>query len=265
MKLNVRWNMVWVIVRKEWSEMFKNRYVMLMTTLLPVILLFIPLIFLYSTGKPGVKMNGLEDIASAPAFAGMDPVAAMQVLIIQQFMFYFLMMPLILPVYVAAYSIIGEKQQRTLEPLLATPISVSELLMGKAVSALIPAVGLTWLAYAIYGIVARFLTSAEVWRHIVSPIWTTAIIVLAPLLAIMAIMVGVIVSSRVNDVRLAEQISGFFVLPVILIGLPLTATKTLVSMQMLMIGILIVVVVDVIILWVGVRLFDRETILTRWK
>ena len=265
MNVNIRWDKVRVIMRKEWSEIFKNKYVMLMTTLLPVILLFIPLIFLYMTGKPGVKMNGLEDIASAPAFAGMDPVAAMQILIIQQFMFYFLMMPLILPVYIAAYSIIGEKQQRTLEPLLATPIAVSELLMGKALSALIPAVGLTWLAYAIYAIIARFLTTVEVWKYIVSPIWVTAIIVLAPLLAIMAIMVGVIVSSRVNDVRLAEQISGFFVLPVILIGLPLTATKTLVNMQMLTIGIAIVVVVDVIILWAGVRLFDRETILTRWK
>ena len=46
MRINIRWAKVWVIVRKEWSEIFKNKYVMLMTTLLPVILLFIPLIFL---------------------------------------------------------------------------------------------------------------------------------------------------------------------------------------------------------------------------
>jgi ABC-2 type transport system permease protein len=261
----INWHKVWVITRKEWSEMFKNKYVMLMTTLLPMILLIIPLVFLYMTGQPGAKMNGIEDIANAPAFAGMNPVAAMQILIIQQFMFYFLMMPVILPIYVASYGIIGEKQQRTLEPLLATPISVTELLTGKAMAALIPAVGITWAAYVAYAFIARFLTSAEVWAYIVSPMWVAAILILSPLLAILAIMLGVIVSSRVNDVRLAEQISGFMVLPVVLVGIPLTATKTLVSPQMFLIGIAIVLVADIIMLWIGVRLFDRETILTRWK
>jgi ABC-2 type transport system permease protein len=261
----INWHKVWVITRKEWSEMFKNKYVMLMTTLLPLILLVIPLVFLYTTGQPGAKMNGLEDISSAPAFAGMDPVAAMQILIIQQFMFYFLMMPVILPIYVASYGIIGEKQQRTLEPLLATPISVTELLMGKAGAALIPAVSITWAAYVAYAVIARFLTSAEVWAYIVSPMWVAAILILSPLLAILAIMLGVIVSSRVNDVRLAEQISGFMVLPIVLVGIPLTATKTLVSPEMFLLGTVIVIIGDVIMLWIGVRLFDRESILTRWK
>jgi ABC-2 type transport system permease protein len=192
-------------------------------------------------------------------------VAAMQILIIQQFMFYFLMMPVILPIYVASYGIIGEKQQRTLEPLLATPISVTELLTGKAMAALIPAVGITWAAYVAYAFIARFLTSAQVWAYIVSPMWVAAILILSPLLAILAIMLGVIVSSRVNDVRLAEQISGFMVLPIVMVGIPLTATKTLVNPQMFLLGMVIVVIADAIMLWVGVRLFDRETILTRWK
>jgi ABC-2 type transport system permease protein len=254
-----------VILRKEWLEMFKNKYVMLMTTLMPLLFVVLPLGFLYFTGQPGAKMNGLEDIASAPAFAGIDPVAAMQILIIQQFMFYFLMMPLIIPSYVASYSIIGEKQQRTLEPILATPITVTELLLGKALSALIPAVGLTWLAYLVYAVIARFLTSFTVWQYIVSPIWIAAIALLGPMLGVMSIIIGIIVSSRVNDVRLAEQISGLMVLPVVLIGLPLTAAKVLVSLQMLSIGVAVILVVDAVLLWIGVRLFNRETILTRWK
>jgi len=254
-----------VIIRKEWSEIFRNKYVLLSITLLPMLLVAIPLVFLYMTGNPSTPIDGVEDIASAPAFAGMDPRAAMQILIIQQFMFYFLMMPLLIPTYIASYSIIGEKQQRTLEPLLATPMTVTELLLGKALSALIPAVGVTWLGYALYVIIARFLTSREVWNYIVSPIWVWAILLLGPLLGIMAINVGVMVSSRVNDVRVAEQISGMLVLPVVLVGIPLTAAKLLVSTPMFLIGLAAVLAVDVVLLLVAVKLFQRETILTRWK
>lgn len=254
-----------VIVIKEWLEIFKNKYVMLMTTLLPLILVAIPLVFLFVTGNSNAKMNGLEDIASAPAFAGMDPRAAMQILIIQQFMFYFLMLPLIVPTYIAAYSIIGEKQQRTLEPLLATPMTVTELLLGKAVAALVPAVGVTYLGYLVYAVIARFLTTVTVWKYIVSPIWVLAILILGPLLGILAINVGVIVSSRVNDIRMAEQISGMLVLPVIMVGLPLTAAKMLVNWPIFLVSVLVLLVVDAVVLAIGVHLFKRETILTRWK
>jgi len=104
-----------------------------------------------------------------------------------------------------------------------------------------------------------------VWRYIVSPIWVLAILILGPLLGILAINVGVIVSSRVNDVRMAEQISGMLVLPVVLIGLPLTAAKMLVSWPIFAVSLLVMIVLDVIVLMIGVHLFKRETILTRWK
>ena len=92
-----------------------------------------------------------------------------------------------------------------------------------------------------------------------------AILLLGPLLGILAINVGVIVSSRVNDIRMAEQISGMLVLPVILIGLPLTAAKMLVSWPILLVSLLVLVVIDAVVLLIGVHLFKRETILTRWK
>jgi ABC-2 type transport system permease protein len=256
---------VWVIVRKEWSEIFKNKYVLLSITLLPMVLVAIPLVFLFITGNPDAKISGLDDLASSPSFAGMDPRAAAQILLVQQFMFYFLMIPLLVPTYVASYSIIGEKQQRTLEPLLATPMTVTELLLGKSLSALIPAVGVTWFGYAVYVIISRFLTSFAVWKYIVSPIWVGAILLLGPLLGILAINVAVMVSSRVNDIRVAEQISGMVVIPVVLVGVPLTAAKMLISWPMFLAGLLVVLAVDIVLLIIAVRLFERETILTRWK
>jgi ABC-2 type transport system permease protein len=262
-RINVK--KVRVIIQKEWQEIFKNKYVLFSITLLPMLFVAIPIAFLFFTGNPNTPINGLDDIANSPSFAGYDPRAAAQILLIQQFMFYFLMMPLIIPSYITAYSIIGEKQQRTLEPLLATPMSVTELLLGKSLSALLPAVLVTWVAYITYVVIARFVTSGTVWSYIVSPIWMLAIVLLGPILGILAVNVGLIVSSRVNDVRSAEQISGMLVIPIVLIGLPLTAGKILLSGQYFVIGVLVLTVLDVVVLGIAVKLFNRETILTRWK
>jgi len=57
---------------------------------------------------------------------------------------------LIIPVNIAAYSVVGEKTTRSLEPLLATPITTAELLIGKNMAAAIPAVLATWAGFLLY-------------------------------------------------------------------------------------------------------------------
>ena len=47
-------------------------------------------------------------------------------------------MPAYIPLSIATFIIIGEKQARSLEPVLAAPIRTVELLAGKAIAALVP-------------------------------------------------------------------------------------------------------------------------------
>ena len=70
---------------------------------------------------------------SNPIFAGLTPVEAMQSVMASNFMVLFLMMPLMVPVTIAAYSIVGEKVTHSLEPLLATPITTTQLLLGQGI------------------------------------------------------------------------------------------------------------------------------------
>lgn len=263
----INFGKVWVIVRKEWAELIKNKLVVSMTLFMPVLFVALPLAVIYFMGHaaPGKSTSNMQGIENSPAFAGMDPVVAVQILLVQQFMFFFLMLPLILPTYIAAYSIIGEKQQRSLEPLLATPITTTELLLGKVLAALIPAVVVTYVAFIVYVILAWFIAPARVFQFIIEPMWLLAIFLLGPLLGVLSVAVGVIISSRVNDVRMAEQIGGLLVLPLILLVLPLTAQMILVSTLYFVAGGLIVLLIDVAVMWLGVKLFQRETILTRWK
>jgi len=60
------------------------------------------------------------------------------------------MMPAIIPITIASYSIVGEKSTHTIEPLLATPISTGQLLTGKALAAAIPSVIASLIAFLIF-------------------------------------------------------------------------------------------------------------------
>jgi ABC-2 type transport system permease protein len=259
---------IWAIVRKEWTEVRHNGLVLSLIIGLPALFTVLPLGVLYFMGRSPHSVSP-QDIQMylrlTPDFAGLEPVTVMQIMLGQQFTFFFLLMPLIVPIYIAAYSIVGEKTARTLEPLLAAPISTEALLAGKSLAAAIPGIVVTWIAFGIYAIVLRFVVDPLVYAALLESKWLLAILVMAPLLTVLAMSVSVIISSRVNDVRAAEQLSGLVVLPIIGIALVQTAGRVVLDFQSFALGILILLLIDAGVLYVGVRLFQRETILTQWR
>jgi ABC-2 type transport system permease protein len=125
---------------------------------------------------------------------------------------------------------------------------------------------MAWLSYGVFLIFARFFSvSDRVFSVFVNPMWLVAMFVLAPLLTILAVNFGIIVSSRVNDPRAAEQLGALIILPllVLLIG-PLTGFIMLNSTTFWL-SSAVVALLDVGLVYIGVALFQRETILTRWK
>ena len=136
-------NRVLTIIDKEWAEVFKNRIVLFTIAFLPVLFTALPLVILYLTGRSD-GFEGSAETDLPPSFLAACGNLAMadclQIYLVNQFMLVFMMMPLIIPVAIAAYSIVGEKTTRSLEPLLATPISTIELLTGKSLAAALPAI-----------------------------------------------------------------------------------------------------------------------------
>ena len=117
---------IWAMVRKEWGEVFRHKMVLFSTLFMPLMLTAITLVTLYfSRGDGGAgAMNELKELGDMAAqFAavceGLTPAGCNQFIILQQFLALFLLVPSIIPVTIASYSIVGEKSARTLEPLLA--------------------------------------------------------------------------------------------------------------------------------------------------
>jgi ABC-2 type transport system permease protein len=257
------------IIIKEWREVFKNKFVLFTVSFLPLMITAIPLGILYFAGGSD-DFQGLSTADLPPSFemlcSGLNGGECMLYFIVTQFILLFMMVPVIVPMTIASYSIVGEKSTRTLEPLLATPVTTLEILVGKGLAGVIPAVITTWIGYLIYAVGAHLMVkNPAVVNKLFDPLWMTAIFVVGPLLSVMGVSIAVMVSSRVNDPRVAEQISGIFVLPVVGLFLGQTTGLILVNQQFILWMAGILLILDSVLFYFAVQIFQRETILSRWK
>ena len=179
---------------------------------------------------------------------------------------YFVIIPVILPAIMGSYSIVGEKIEKSLEPLLATPTTDGELLLGKSLATFLPTIGVTYIGTAI------FVTIMDVWSYIklglfLLPNTDFAVIlgVLAPLACVLSVEANVIISSRVNDIRAAQQLGTYVVIPLILL-LVFAIELTIFPIILLVLAVsAVIAVVDIALFYLAKATFQREEILTKWK
>jgi ABC-2 type transport system permease protein len=127
---------------------------------------------------------------------------------------YLLLIPTIMPSTLAAYSVVGEREQGTLEPLLTTPIRQQEFLLGKATSVMIPTLALSYTLFGVFlGAVRLFANSAVASAVFHDSPVILALLLLAPLMAGWGIVVGMAVSVRATEVRVAQQLGTLASLP----------------------------------------------------
>ena len=207
----------------------------------------------------------IEMYRNEPSVQGLDPEGAVQAWIFQQFLVLLVLTPVAGSMSVAAYSVIGEKQARTLEPLLATPLTTFELLAAKVLGSLVPALLLTLTCFGLYVGGVALLAQPGVFRVLFTPRSLGIVFLLGPLAALAALQLAVCVSSRVNDARSAQQIGALIILPIAgLLVMQLTGSFQL-TVTVIAIFATVLAGVNAALMLVGIALFDRESILTRWK
>ncbi len=233
------------VTRKELTEFRRSRFIVSTMGVVPVIFLIVPTATILS-----IK-------ASAPS-AGLDKGIGFALL-------YLLLIPVVIPSTIAAYSVVGEREQGTLEPVLTTPVGREEFLIGKAAAILIPAVGIAYVVLGIFLAVVRFgahpVVAAAVWH---SP-ELLAEVFFIPLLAGWAIWICLAISARASDVRVAQQLG-------VLASLPPLALTLLLSLQVINSTLILaaslagaLLVIDCAAYLVVSKLFDRERLVTGTK
>jgi ABC-type Na+ efflux pump permease subunit len=186
--------------------------------------------------------------------------------LLDSFEFWFVIIAATLPSPIASYSIVGEKVEKSLEPLLATPATDGEILLGKCIASFLPTILATYASAGIYiASVDSTLYSRAGGLYYPNGEILVILLLLAPLTAILSIETSVITSARVTDVRSASQLGSVVFAP--FIGLYLAGeigVITLDTTTLLMISA-IFVVLAVAMFFLSTRTFQREEILTRWK
>ena len=262
------------IIRKEWAEVFKNHLVIFTVAFLPLLMTAISLGIIFGTreiGSGAASQTNLDaempsTLTNAMCPEGLTGADCFQVFMVSQFMMMFMIIPVAIPVTIAAYSIVGEKTTRSLEPLLATPITTIELLVGKCLAAVIPAVLVTHAAFGLFALGSWILIADKILlTALLDARWLIAIFVVSPLMAIMSVTFALIVSSRVTDPRVAEQVSMVIIVPVLAGFFGQMAGLFILNATVITWVAIVMLALDAGLVFLAVKLFQREQILTRWK
>jgi ABC-2 type transport system permease protein len=179
---------------------------------------------------------------------------------------FFALMPTVIPTIIASYTIVGEKVSRSLEPLLATPLTDEELLAGKAFSILLPSIVVVWAVFVPFCIIVDVIAGPALgYAPMPDALWLVVVFLLGPVISTLAILCNVMISARINDIRSAQQIGGLVVLPVVafllvaILGIiPLTPANILIFT-------IVLATADVGLFFLARKVFRREEILVRWK
>jgi ABC-2 type transport system permease protein len=256
---------VWAVIVKEARDLLSNRLLLGAVIFPALIFAAIPTGIVAFIEVNELDPDQLGEIGQYLAlFPNLPPKLAAQGFIVLNFMAYFLLIPAMVPMAIATQSVIGEKTSRALEPQLATPMEVTELLLGKALASATPAVVATWSVFILYGLVNGAIAEPILTELIFNDVWRVAMVSLVPLICLLSVLLGIIVSSRVTDARAAQQIGGFIVIPVIGVAVAgFFSGQASFTMEQVLIGDLVVALLIGVALAVGNWIFDREQILTR--
>jgi ABC-type Na+ efflux pump permease subunit len=245
----MRFSKAWIVATKDFSTFRKKKSVIYSIVLFPLFVsIGLPLVVRFA----GQKSGGIP----AVALPGL----------LNSFSFFFIIGAAILPTAIASYSLVGEKVEKSLEPLLATPTTDGEILLGKSFAAFLPPIVGIYVGAAIFMALMDRLTYSTL-GYLYFPNWSMGVILLllAPLSSILSVELNIIISARVNDVRAAQQLGSIVVLP--FAGIYVAGEIGLISLETnnLLIISAILVVIDVILFYVSTATFRREEILTKWK
>jgi len=185
--------------------------------------------------------------------------------VLDAFTFYFVIIAALLPTAIASYSLVGEKIERSLEPLLATPVTDGEVLAGKGLAAFLPPIAAVWAASVLFMALCDELTRGELGR-LYFPNATAMLIVglVAPLAAVFGVEYSVLISSRLSDVRPVHQLATLSVLP--FAGVYVAAQIGAVTLDRPTLAVIAgaLAVIDVLLFAAARATFRREEILIRW-
>lgn len=273
----MNWRAIMAIVWKDVKVLSRTKGVVLpliviplfFTVLFPAIFAALPQLTAFA-GLPE-PIRGINELFRhfPPDFQEeLAPYSAIQRMVVLMVVYYFAPMYLILPLMVssvvAADSIAGEKERRTMEALLYTPTSDQELFVAKLLAAWLPSLAVAWGGFIVYSLVVN-IAAWPTFHYIFFPttMWWLLALWVAPAVAGVGLGCTVLISARVNTFQEAYQLGGLVVLPVVALMVSQGAGALYLGPIFVFLLGLAAWVIDAGLLWFGMRALRRNSLLAR--
>ncbi|MFW5940256.1 MAG: stage II sporulation protein M [Chloroflexota bacterium] len=234
--------MALIVTRREVRDSFRDWRI-----IIPIILLtlFFPLLMNYTAGRLlqfvtdyGAELIGTRLIPFLLLVVGFFPTSFSLVIALETF--------------------VGEKERKSLEPLLATPLTNKQLYLGKMLAALVPPLAASYLGIGVY-LVGLALTVE--WYPSLQLFVQT--ILITTVQGVVMVAGAVVVSSQTTSTRAANLLASFIIVPMAL----LVQVEAVVmfwgnyaGLWWLIAGL---VVSAIVLMRMGVAVFNREELLGR--
>jgi len=247
--IEIRLWKAWIIARKDLSILAGRKPLLAMTFLFPLVLsVALPSILLYTATKKHASNVIIIDLLSS-------------------FAFFFVLLAALLPLYLSSYSLVGEKTEKSLEPLLATPTSDSEILVGKYLASLVPVLLALYIGMTLFIVLSDLMTYRFI-GYYYYPNQTSDILMFldAPLAMLYGVSFGTLASARSSSVQTSYQLGAVSLIPfLILYVLGEVQIVNLADItNILYIGAALFIAF-IVVFYVGRKSFNRERILTAWR
>jgi ABC-type Na+ efflux pump permease subunit len=275
----MNWRVAGTVAAKDLREVLLSRNAVVAAVVVPLMFIIVlPFAIIILPQNMGVPMSKLmADIGPfvnmmrfklggmADAMVGLSDLQGWIVVMLGFLLApLFLTLPLMFASLVGADAFVGEKERKTLETLLYTPASDADLLLGKVVASVVPAVVITWAAFALYSLVVNVVSWPVMGRPwFPTETWWPLIFWLAPALGTLGMAVTVLVSQRVSTHVEANQLTGSLVLLVIGLLAGQLAGVIFLNIQTTLLAGALLWGVDAILIWQGARRFSRGKLVAR--
>lgn len=267
----MNWSRIRAIVKKDIREISTNRMVVVPMVVVPLILsVVLPAVVTLIAFKMGVA--AVQGASFIEKIIPMYPVPAeltatvdriVYIFLNYTFLPFFMIVPIVISTVVAANAVVGEKERKTLETLLYTPVTSRELLVAKELAVFVPAMLITYTSFIGYFLITNGIGLAL--RGIIlvrSFVWIPGLILLAPAVSLLALSVSILVSLKAKNFMEAQQTAGLVVLPVVaLIGAQISGIVIFNLPVVLIISVLLLGASYVLIGRIGPR-FNRERVIS---
>ncbi len=254
------------LMKKDFAEIWNAKMVRSTLVVLPILMVvFLPVMFICMIlFVPQNQMNGVDQMMKLLPFTEKN-------LSIQQAMFYimtnvispmfFLMIPLMSSSVSASCSFVGEKERKTIETLLLTPLRVKSIFKAKVLGCTVLSVAITAISFAVFSAVTGVGDYLLHMKFFFNWNWLVLVVLLAPALTVFGVIFMVLVSGKSKSYMESIQLSGYIILPLVLLFVgQFTGLFQLNALILLCVGVL-AVALDFVLWFFASRVFTPEKLL----